>query len=125
MMSMSAVSASQASSGYYKSEGYYADGSQEAKDASFWHGQGAVLAGLEGQVNDSDFDRIMEGYTPQSAASRQVLIEDESDLVYHLVVSRDREDGEPAEGLQPLQSYWLTSSGSIPAPSEIPRRPES
>ena len=39
--------------------------------------------------------RRMPGYTPRATASRLILTDDESDLVYHIVCSRDRPDGEP------------------------------
>ena len=34
--------------------------------------------------------RVMPGFTPRGAAGRLVLADDESDLVFHIVCSRDR-----------------------------------
>ena len=63
MMSATVVSAGAASSGYYKAEGYYAAGSPEAQQASSWFGKGAASLGLEGQVDDAIFTRMLEGQT--------------------------------------------------------------
>ena len=49
-----------------------------------------------------------------------MLADDESDLVYHIVCSRDRPDGEPAEGLRPLEVSWFTSDEHHPRVSEMP-----
>ena len=46
---------------------------------------------------------VMPGYTPRVTSSKLNLTEDESDLVYHVVCSRDRPDGEPAAGSQAVR----------------------
>ncbi len=63
MMSATLVSAGAASSGYYKSEGYYAAGSQEAEQAASWFGRAAEHLGLSGRVDDALFTRMLEGQT--------------------------------------------------------------
>jgi hypothetical protein len=67
-------------------------------------------------------DDIMPGYTPKSVSSRLVLTDDESDLVYHIVCSRDRPDGAPAEGLSPLDVSWFTTDDRQPRVGELPAR---
>jgi hypothetical protein len=62
----------------------------------------------------------MPGFTGNSATSQQTLVDDESDLVYHIVCSRDRPDGGPAEGLQPLDSFWFTKDRDNPRSESIP-----
>lgn len=64
MLSMSPVSGGSAASGYYKAEGYYLNGSQEAKDASRYVGEGARTEGLVGQIDDAKFTVLLEGITP-------------------------------------------------------------
>ena len=64
----------------------------------------------------------MPGYIPQSTMTRLILAEDESDLVYHVVCSRDRPDGGPAEDLQPLSCSWFTSDESLPRSNQMPAR---
>ena len=61
MMSISTVSAGAASSGYYKSEGYYAAGSEEGDAAAKWFGAKAEALGLEGRVDDALFTQMLEG----------------------------------------------------------------
>jgi hypothetical protein len=62
----------------------------------------------------------MPGYTPRATASRLTLTDDESDLVYHIVCSRDRSDGAPAEGLVPLDAHWFTTDERQPRAREMP-----
>ncbi|MEL7464769.1 MAG: MobF family relaxase [Pseudomonadota bacterium] len=64
MLSVAAVSAGAASSGYYSNDSYYAKDSEEAKEASVWHGEGAAAAGLSGHVDPGKFSEIMQGFTP-------------------------------------------------------------
>ena len=63
MMSATVVSAGAASSGYYKTEGYYAAGSEEGDAAASWFGKGAEALGLEGRVDDAMFTQMLDGQT--------------------------------------------------------------
>ncbi|AVX05952.1 multifunctional conjugation protein TraI (plasmid) [Maritalea myrionectae] len=63
MMSRQTVSSGAASSGYYKAEGYYIEGSEEAKAAAQWFGKEAKALGLEGQIDDNIFTKMLEGQT--------------------------------------------------------------
>jgi hypothetical protein len=47
--------------------------------------------------------------------------EDESDLVYHIVCSR-QQDGAPEEGLEPGGAYWYTRNEAEPRTVEMPER---
>jgi hypothetical protein len=51
-----------------------------------------------------------------------VLADDESDLVYHIVCSRDRPEGAPAAGLAPIEVSWYTSDDRQPRVAELPAR---
>ena len=64
MMSISTVSAGAAASGYYKEEGYYKAGSDEAKNSAAWFGKDAEAQGLTGQVDDQRFAELLEGQAP-------------------------------------------------------------
>jgi hypothetical protein len=64
----------------------------------------------------------MPGYTARAAATRLNLAEDESDLVYHVVCSRDRPDGAPAAGLTALDAFWFTTDEVAPRVREMPTR---
>lgn len=63
MMSATVVSAGAASSGYYKTEGYYAAGSEEGDAAASWFGKGAEALGLSGRVDDEMFTHMLDGQT--------------------------------------------------------------
>lgn len=63
MMSATVVSAGAASSGYYKTEGYYVAGSEEGDAAASWFGKGAEALGLEGRVDDEMFTQMLNGQT--------------------------------------------------------------
>jgi uncharacterized membrane protein YdcZ (DUF606 family) len=65
---------------------------------------------------------VMPGYTPRVTSSRLNLTEDESDLVYHVVCSRDRPDGAPAPGLRPLEAFWFTTDEQAPMSLQMPAR---
>jgi hypothetical protein len=64
----------------------------------------------------------MPGFAPRTATSRLTLVDDESDLVYHVVCSRDRPDGAPAPGLTPLDCAWYTRDPAEPRARELPAK---
>ncbi|MDZ7769058.1 MAG: hypothetical protein U5K38_08265 [Woeseiaceae bacterium] len=64
----------------------------------------------------------MPGYVNQLVATKQMLVDDESDLVYHIVCSRDRENGAPAPGLTPLDAFWFTKDRHNPRSKELPEQ---
>jgi hypothetical protein len=51
---------------------------------------------------------LMPGFEADSSPAG-LLAENENDLVYHVVCSRDRPGGAPAAGLEPADSAWFTS----------------
>lgn len=63
MMSTTLVSAGAAASGYYKTEGYYLEGSEEGDAAAAWFGDEAQRLGLEGRIDDGLFSDLLEGQT--------------------------------------------------------------
>lgn len=85
-----------------------------------WDGKWTDDLGGTGQVVKFHHDDIMPGYTSRSVATQQMLVDDESDLVYHIVCSRDRADGAPLEGLAPLEGYWFSNDSARPRSREIP-----
>jgi hypothetical protein len=87
---------------------------------ALWDGKPGTELGGTGQVVKFHHDDIMPGYTTRSIASQQMLVDDESDLVYHIVCSRDRSDGAPLEGLKPLDWCWFTQDRVNPRSREIP-----
>ncbi len=89
---------------------------------ALWDGKSSDQLGGTAQVVRFHHDDIMPGYTPRAASSRLILADDESDLVYHIVCSRNRPDGAPAEGLAPLEVSWFTADDREPRVRKIPPR---
>jgi hypothetical protein len=91
---------------------------------AIWDGKLTGDLGGTGQVVRFHHDDIMEGYTERSIASQQMLVDDESDLVYHIVCSRDRPDGEPHGDFEPLQTWWFTKDEKQPRKTSMPPQHE-
>jgi sulfite exporter TauE/SafE len=89
---------------------------------ALWDGKPSDQLGGTSQVVRFHHDDVMPGYTPRATASRLTLTDDESDLVYHIVCSRDRPDGVPAAGLEPLGVSWFTTDEHEPRTADIPLR---
>ena len=87
---------------------------------AIWDGKLTGDLGGTGQVVRFHHDDIMEGYTERSTASQQMLVDDESDLVYHIVCSRVRPDVRPHEDFEPLQTSWFTKDEKQPRRTSIP-----
>jgi hypothetical protein len=89
-----------------------------------WDGKPAEKVGGTAQVVVFHHDNVMPGYAAKSVATQQMLVDDESDLVYHVVCSRDRPGGEPEQGLRPLDCYWFTKDERQPRSPELPPQHE-
>ena len=89
---------------------------------ALWDGKHSDQIGGTAQVVRFHHHDVMPGYTSAARTSRLVLTDDESDLAYHVVCSRDRPGGEPAEGLVPLDCFWFTSDQDSPRSDEMPAR---
>ena len=75
---------------------------------AIWDGKPSGDLGGTAQVVKFHHDDVMPGYATRAVASQQMLVDDESDLVYHIVCSRARPDGAPSEELRPLDVCWFT-----------------
>jgi len=89
---------------------------------ALWDGKDSDQLGGTSQVVRFHHDDVMPGFTPRGAAGRLVLADDESDLVYHIVCSRDRPGGAPAADLAALEASWFTSDDRQPRVAELPAR---
>jgi len=87
---------------------------------AIWDGKLTGDLGGTGQVVKFHHDDVMPGYATRAVASQQMLIDDESDLVYHIVCSRDRPDGAPSEELRPLDECWFTKDRQNPRSEKLP-----
>ena len=86
---------------------------------AIWDGKPADGLGGTAEVVGYHITDIMPGMTDLEATAQQLLGRDENDLVYHIVCSRDQPDGSPAEPLQPLQTFWLTSDTERPSTKSL------
>jgi len=89
---------------------------------ALWDGKPSSKLGGTAQVVRFHHDDIMPGYTTPALATQQMLVDDESDLVYHIVCSRDRENGQPHSDFQPLECYWYTKDKDNPRSKDLPRQ---
>jgi hypothetical protein len=87
---------------------------------ALWDGKPSHQLGGTGQIVRFHHDGIMPGYSGPTVATQQMLVDDESDLVYHVVCSRDRPDGAPRPGLRPLDWWWFTKDRERPLSKELP-----
>lgn len=87
---------------------------------ALWDGKYDDKLGGTGQVVRFHHNDTMPGYTRATTATQQMLVDDESDLVYHIVCSRNRPDGAPADGLVPLDTWWFTKDEKAPRSRELP-----
>jgi hypothetical protein len=89
---------------------------------ALWDGRNSgELGGTAAVVNFHQND-MMPGYTSRATANQRMLADDESDLVYHVVCSRDRPGGAPQDGLAPLETAWLTTDEYAPRTADLPLR---
>jgi hypothetical protein len=87
---------------------------------ALWDGKNSGQLGGTADVVRFHHDNYMPGYTDSVFATQQMLIDDESDLVYHIVCSRDRDHGQPAEGLHPLETWWFSKDIDEPRSKAMP-----
>lgn len=89
---------------------------------AIWDGKLGTALGGTGQVVRFHHDNVMDGYVSPMVTAQQMLVDDESDLVFHIVCSRDRENGEPAPGLEPFETCWFTKSITEPRSESLPEQ---
>jgi hypothetical protein len=87
---------------------------------AIWDGKPSDKLGGTAQVVRFHHWDEMPGFVERNEGQLQMLAEDESDLVYHLVCSRDQPGGEPAEGFEPLDGWWFTTDEKTPRSREMP-----
>ncbi len=86
---------------------------------ALWDGRPSRAVGGTAQIVNYHLTGVMEGYrgrlTPAS-----LLADNENDLVHHIVCSRNRHDGSPADGLSPLEAWWFCSRRDRQKTTEMP-----
>lgn len=89
---------------------------------ALWDGKTSGKLGGTAQVVRFHHHDIMPGYTTRTVATQQMLVDDESDLIYHIVCSRDVPEGAPADGFEPLDCWWFTNDRHEPRTRELPKQ---
>jgi hypothetical protein len=79
---------------------------------ALWDGKSSEAAGGTASVVEYHLTAIMPG-VEMAEDSPNLLADNENDLVYHIACSRDRTDGRPAGGLQPLDTTWITAQSGF------------
>lgn len=86
---------------------------------AIWDGKVSGRLGGTAQIVHYHLSGTMPGLIDRRRDTRHVLGGGDESLLYHIVCSRDRADGAPATGLQPLQTLWRTAD-TVAAADSLP-----
>lgn len=86
---------------------------------AIWDGKQGPHLGGTGQVVHYHLTAVMPGFEGDPTPAG-LLADNENDLVFHIVCSRDRPGGDVAEGLHPLQARWFSSRNNAEPSADIP-----
>ncbi len=86
---------------------------------ALWDGKPSTATGGTAGVVEYHLTAVMPGFSV-AEESPNLLADNENDLAYHIVCSRDRADGQPKDGLQPLQTAWVTAHFGLEKGDSIP-----
>jgi len=86
---------------------------------ALWDGKSNQAVGGTAHIVNYHLTGVMEGFEGELAPA-SLLADNENDLVHHIVCSRNREGGAPAEGLSPLEAWWFSSRGDGERTADIP-----
>ena len=89
---------------------------------ALWDGKPSEEMGGTAQVVHFHHRDVMAGYSSAEDLNAQILVDDDGDLVYQIVVSRRRDNGQPQTGLMPLQTFWLLGDEDRPRVAELPEK---
>ena len=91
---------------------------------ALWDGNENGASGGTAQIIRYHQDDYMPGLTNGEPRSRLDVSDDESDLVHHVVCSRDRPDGAPSPPLRAGEAWWLSRDFETPRTRDMPSRYE-
>jgi hypothetical protein len=86
---------------------------------ALWDGKLGASIGGTGHVVRYHLTGVMDGFEGDPTPAG-LLADNENDLVYHVVCSRDRVGGEPAEGFKPTEATWFSSRPEIERSCDLP-----
>lgn len=87
---------------------------------AIWDGLESEKLGGTAQVVRFHHDDVMPGLTPESAATQQMLVDDESDLVYHIPCSRLNPENGQSSPFSLQDACWYTKDEQAPRAKELP-----
>ena len=86
---------------------------------ALWDGKSSDAVGGTASVVNYHLTAVMPGFS-LAEDSPNLLADNENDLAYHIVCSRDRPDGQPKQGLKPLQTVWITAHYGLESSDRMP-----
>ncbi len=86
---------------------------------ALWDGKVGRQLGGTGQVVQFHLTAVMPGFEADSSPA-SLLADNENDLVYHIVCSRDRPGGAPASGLAAMETAWFSGRDDGARSDELP-----
>ncbi len=86
---------------------------------ALWDGKSSSAPGGTASVVNYHLTAVMPGFAV-AEESPNLLADNENDLAYHIICSRDRPDGQPKEGLEPLQTAWITAHYGLESGEQMP-----
>ncbi len=88
---------------------------------ALWDGKASGLPGGTAQVVDYYLSGRRPALVERRVALRGNRLDDDNGrLAYHIVCSRNRDDGEPAPPLEPLQTFWRSAGESTDGARPMP-----
>lgn len=86
---------------------------------ALWDGKPSSELGGTASVVNYHLTAIMPGFA-EAEDSPNLLADNENDLVYHIVCSRNRPDGEPRKDLSLFQTIWETAQFGLESGEHLP-----
>jgi len=86
---------------------------------ALWDGKPSASIGGTSSVLNYHLTAVMPGYSV-AEDSPNLLADNENDLAFHIVCSRDRPGGQPNADVQPLKTAWVTAHFGIESGSRMP-----
>ncbi|GJM13684.1 MAG: hypothetical protein DHS20C12_20870 [Pseudohongiella sp.] len=87
---------------------------------ALWDGSSSSHLGGTAQVVKFHQDNYMPGITSKTVSTQQLLIDDENDLVFHLVCSHGKDGIDPNSQFTPLDWFWSSKDEDAPLSKKMP-----
>jgi hypothetical protein len=86
---------------------------------AIWDGESSSKLGGTANVVRFHQEDVMPGFTPSDATAQHLLMDDESDLVFHIRCSRSSHSSVTAGEVNAIDWYWLTQDKATPRSKEL------